>query len=87
MSDVTVTVRLPKALRDRLEAIGTATHRSKSYLAKMAIDRFVETEAEIIEGIEVARDELRIAPGVPHDEAMRRIRVAISAEGKHEKPE
>ena len=58
MSDVTVTVRMPSEMRDRLEAIGAATQRSKSFLAKMAIGRFVETESEIIEGIKEAQAEL-----------------------------
>jgi predicted transcriptional regulator len=51
MSDVTVTVRMPKALRDRLEALSTETRRSKSFLVTEAIQQFVGTEEEIVLGI------------------------------------
>lgn len=77
MSDVTVTVRMPKEMRDQLEAIGEATQRSKSFLAKMAIGRFVETETEIIEGIKQAQAELRAGLGIPHAEVMRQSKLIV----------
>ena len=84
MSDVTVTVRMPKEMRDQLEAIGEATQRSKSFLARMAIGRFVETEAEIIEGIRQAQAELRAGLGIPHADVMRQSKriVEIAAARK-----
>jgi predicted transcriptional regulator len=77
MSDVTVTVRMPKEMRDQLAAIGEATQRSKSFLAKMAIGRFVETEAEIIEGIKEAQAQLRAGLGIPHAEVMRQSKLIV----------
>ena len=77
MSDVTVTVRMPREMRDRLEAIGAATQRSKSFLAKMAIGQFVETEAEIIEGIHEALADIEAGRVVSHEEVMRQTREII----------
>ena len=85
MSDVTVTVRMPREMRDQLEAIGAATQRSKSFLAKTAIGQFVETEAEIIDGIKEALEDVRAGRVVPHEEAMRAIRKTIATAGKRAK--
>lgn len=39
----TMTVRLEDDVKDRLESLSTATHRSKSYLAAEAIRTYVES--------------------------------------------
>jgi predicted transcriptional regulator len=67
MSDVTVTVRMPKQLRDRLEALSGVTRRSKSFLGHEAIARFVESEEEIVAGILEARAEIKSGKGLTHD--------------------
>ena len=67
MSDVTVTVRMPKQLRDRLEALSDATRRSKSFLGHEAIARFVESEEEIVSGILEAQTELKAGKGMSHE--------------------
>jgi predicted transcriptional regulator len=68
MSDVTVTVRMPKSLRDRLEALSAETQRSKSFLGMEAIAQFVETEEELVLGIKEAQAELRAGLGISHEE-------------------
>ncbi len=68
MSDVTVTVRMPKQLRERLEALSGATRRSKSFLGHEAIARFVENEEEIVGGILEAQAEIKAGKGMPHDQ-------------------
>ncbi len=68
MSEVTVTVRMPKSLRDRLEVLSAETRRSKSFLGMEAITKFVETEEELIFGIKQAQAELKAGLGVSHDE-------------------
>jgi predicted transcriptional regulator len=67
MSDVTVTVRMPKQLRDRLEALSGVTRRSKSFLGHEAISRFVESEEEIVGGILEARAEIKAGKGLSHE--------------------
>ena len=67
MSDVTVTVRMPKQLRDRLEALSGVTRRSKSFLGHEAISRFVESEEEIVSGILEARAEIKAGKSLSHE--------------------
>jgi predicted transcriptional regulator len=82
MSDVTVTVRMPKKLRDRLEALSVETRRSKSFLGMEAISKYVETEEEIVLGIKQAQAELRAGKGIAHEDVVRRTKAAIAAAGK-----
>jgi predicted transcriptional regulator len=77
MSDVTVTVRMPKSLRDRLEALSTETRRSKSFLGMEAIQQFVESEEEIVLGIKQAQAELKAGLGIPHEDVVRKSKAYI----------
>jgi predicted transcriptional regulator len=77
MSDVTVTVRMPKALRDRLEALSTETRRSKSFLGMEAIQQFVETEEEIVLGIKQAQTELKAGLGISHEDVVRQSKAYL----------
>ena len=47
----TITVRVPVELRDKLDRLAQATERSRSYLAAEALQLYVESELEIVEGI------------------------------------
>jgi predicted transcriptional regulator len=85
MSDVTLTVRMSRDLRDRLEALSTETRRSKSFLGMEAIQHYVETEEEIILGIKQGLADIKAGRVVPHDQAMKRIRATIEAAAKKKK--
>lgn len=50
----TMTIRLDGALKDRLDRLAVATHRSKSFLAAEAIKEFVELNEWQIEEINQA---------------------------------
>ena len=50
----TVTVRLPAALKQKLEALALSTRRSKSWLAAEAISAYVEEQSWQIQQIEEA---------------------------------
>ncbi len=50
----TVTVRLPAALKQKLEALAVSTRRSKSWLAAEAIAAYVEEQSWQIQQIEEA---------------------------------
>lgn len=58
MKTVTLTVRIPSEVKDRLEALSKATDRTQAYLASQAIQEFIETQEwqikAIEEGIEAA---------------------------------
>ena len=53
----TMTVRLEDEVKDRLEQLAGATHRSKSFLAAEAIREFVENNEWQIQEIHVALQE------------------------------
>jgi predicted transcriptional regulator len=82
MSDVTVTVRMSKTLRDRLEVLSEETRRSKSFLGMEAIQHYVESEEEIILGIKRGLADVKAGRVVPHDKAMKRIRATIDKAAK-----
>lgn len=79
MSDVTVTVRMPKSLRDRLETLSAETRRSKSFLGMEAIIQFVETEEEIVFGIKRAQAEIRSGLGIPHEDLVTQANAHLAA--------
>ena len=85
MSDVTVTVRMPKDLRDRLEDLSAQTRRSKSFLGMEAILNYVETEEQIIAGIKRGVADVSAGRTVSHKEAMQRIRATIDGAVKRKK--
>lgn len=60
---ITITVRVPVKLRDRLESLANATKRSRSFLAADAIDKYVSAEEWQVAGIQQALDDER--PGLP----------------------
>ena len=78
MSDTTITVRVPQAIKDRLEAIGSTYRRSKSFLALEAIQRYVENEEEYIEGIKDARADVKAGRTFTNDEVFASIDAVIA---------
>jgi RHH-type transcriptional regulator, rel operon repressor / antitoxin RelB len=78
MTDVTVTVRMSSKDRERLESVAKASQRSKSFVANEAILRFLTEEEAHIDGINAALEEMYAGQGIPHDEAMHRVRSTIA---------
>lgn len=72
-ASTTMTIRLTPEAKDRFGRLAAATHRSKSFLAAEAMERYLVREAEIIEGIEQGLDDMKAGRLVPHDEAMNRL--------------
>jgi predicted transcriptional regulator len=73
MTGTTITVRVSTELRSRLEAISKETRRSKSFLSNEAIERYVESEEEIISGIKQAMKEMDEGKWIAHEDVMREI--------------
>ena len=63
---VTITIRLPTGVCDRLESLAEATKRSRSFLAAEAIEKYVNIEHWQVAGIEQALDDER--RGIPDEE-------------------
>ena len=78
MADTTFSVRLPDEVHALLGSLSKSTNRSKNFLAREAITRYVQREAEIVEGIKRGMADIEAGRVVPHDEAMRRIRAVIA---------
>ena len=64
----TITVRVPKSVKDRLESLAKETRRSKSSLAAEGIGAFVDLEERQIEGIKQALTSIDKGLGVPQDD-------------------
>jgi predicted transcriptional regulator len=66
--NMTMTVRLPPEISEKLDALARDTKRSKSYLAGEAIAAYVERNAWQVARIKEALAEAHTgAPGVPHE--------------------
>ncbi len=77
MADTTFSVRLPEEVHALLGSLSKSTNRSKNFLAREAITRFVQIEAEIVEGIKRGMADVEAGRVVPHDEVMRQMRATI----------
>lgn len=57
METTVLTLRVNSSVKEKLDQLAEATHRSKSFLAAEAIDRYLETEAWQIKEINLALQE------------------------------
>ena len=62
-----------------LDALSKSTQRSKNFLAREAITRFVQGEAEIVEGIMQGIDDVKAGRTVPHEDVVKSSRAIIAA--------
>ena len=64
----TITVRVSRSVKDRLESLAKETRRSKSSLAAEGIGAFVDLEERQIEGIKQALTSIDKGLGVAQDD-------------------
>ncbi len=57
MDTTTLTLRVPSEMKEQLDKLANATHRSKSYLAGEAIRQYLDLEAWQIDEIQQALKE------------------------------
>lgn len=57
METTTLTLRVPIEMKERLDKLADATHRSKSYLAGEALRQYIDLEAWQIGEIQLALKE------------------------------
>jgi predicted transcriptional regulator len=81
-ASATLTVRLPKKVKDRLGQLARHTRRTRSYLAGEAIASFVDREMEIVEGIKRGLEDMKAGRTTSHEDAMRRIDATIASAAK-----
>ncbi len=82
MADVTFSVRIPEETKALLEALSKTTQRSKNFLAREAITNFVQSEAEIVEGIQQGIADVRAGRTVAHEDVVKKSRAIIAAAKK-----
>lgn len=79
----TMTIRVSRDVKEKLERIATDTRRSKSFLAGEAVSTYVDRELEIIEGIKRGLADVKAGRVVPHEQVMAEARKIIAeAKGK-----
>ena len=76
-ASTTLTVRMSPTTKAKLTALADRTDRSKSYLANDAIERYLERELNIVEGIERGLADMEAGRVVSHEQAMKQIRATI----------
>lgn len=64
----TMTIRVDRSVKERLEAVAERTKRSKSFLAAEAIEEYLVAQEWQIEGINKAIQSLDGGKGVPHED-------------------
>lgn len=78
MSSMTMTIRVPTEVSDKLARLAKGTRRSRSFLAAEAVAAYVDRELSIIDGIEQGMADVAAGRVVPHDIAMDRVDAAIA---------
>lgn len=68
VDSATITIRVAKSVKDRLENLAKETKRSKSSLAAEGISTFIDVEERQIEGIKKALASIDQGLGVTHDD-------------------
>ena len=82
INDVTLSIRLPKEINEILEAIAEATDRSRNYLVREAITRYLATEADMIANVREGLLDITSGSSIPHEAVMRRAEKRIGV-AKH----
>jgi predicted transcriptional regulator len=78
-ANTTLTIRLSPKTSARLGRLAETTHRPQSSLAAQAVEKYVASESEIVEGIERGLADMKAGNLVPHDEAIARLGATIAA--------
>lgn len=81
----TMTIRVSRDVKEKLERIATDTRRSKSFLAGEAVSAYVDRELEIIEGIQRGLADVKAGRVVPHEQVMAEARKIIADAKKKKK--
>ena len=84
-ASTTITIRVDKATKDRLEKVARHTRRSKSFLAAEAIEEFLSVQDWQERRIRDARASADRGEVIAHEDVLRWVR-SWEAEGELPKP-
>lgn len=80
MADTTtMTIRIPRALMERLDRLAGHTRRSRSYLAAEALEIYTRFELEIVQGILEGMEDVKAGRVVPHEQVVAETKALIDA--------
>ncbi len=77
----TMTIRVTVETKERLGQLARETRRSRSFLAAEAVDRYLDREQAIIEGIKRGRADIAAGHLVSNDAAFAELTAAAEAAG------
>lgn len=80
-SSTTMTIRVTAETKERLGQLARETRRSRSFLAAEAVDRYLDREQAIIDGIKRGRTDVAAGRLVTNDAAFAELTAAIEAAG------
>jgi predicted transcriptional regulator len=66
MSEFTVSTRISQELAERLEKLASALGRTKSWLLRNALQAYVASEQQLIDGVQEGVDAYRVGEVVDH---------------------
>jgi predicted transcriptional regulator len=75
----TITVRVPVAVKERLDRLAELTRRSRSFLSAEALEIYTRNELEIVEQIAEGLEDVKAGRTVPHEEVVAETRAIIEA--------
>lgn len=70
MTSMTMTIRVPTEVSEKLSRLAEGTDRSRSYLAAAAVSAYVDRELAIIEGIQQGLADVDAVRVIAHQEVM-----------------
>jgi predicted transcriptional regulator len=80
-ASTTMTIRVTPETKERLGRLARETRRSRSFLAAEAVDRYLDREQAIIDGIKRGRTDVAAGRLVSNDAAFAELTAAIEASG------
>jgi predicted transcriptional regulator len=80
-ASTTMTIRVTAETKERLGQLARETRRSRSFLAAEAVDRYLDREQAIIEGIKRGRADVAAGHLVSNDAAFAELTAAVEAAG------
>ena len=85
-ASTTMTIRVTAETKERLGQLARETRRSRSFLAAEAVDRYLDREQAIIDGITRGRADVAAGHLVTNDAAFAELEAAIAVAGRDRKP-
>lgn len=81
-ASTTMTIRVTAKTKERLGQLARETRRSRSFLAAEAVDRYLDREQAIMDGIKRGRADVAAGHLVSNDAAFSELTAVVEAAGR-----